>query len=187
MRSTVLRSVAALVGLATTIVVMAGPAEAATANVLYRSTSNPRISVAGRACTRRGPTGNVEITTALTPGRSVSATNSWSFDCSTAGAPFIFMDARLAEKASWPTNRMATAEHWAEFNVFLGSPTPVRCTPTPSDPERRVRIASRQQGLVTQEFSRVARSLSAQRTVTCPVLGNVSVSISFVEAWSAWA
>jgi hypothetical protein len=194
MRSPYLRPAAAVPVVLTVLTVLAavvltaGPADAATAKVMYRGTSNVRPSVTGLPC--RAGSGSVPLTaessTSLVLGDLKPSANSRDIVCTTGAVFSGYIVITLAETIGWNSAHAATAQHWAQVSevTLFGLQ---RCIPTTADAENKIRINSQQQGTVTAEFTKAERTLTALRSVKCPQFGNRTVSLTFTESWSAVA
>jgi hypothetical protein len=189
LRLRALRPVAALLGGATVLVALAGPADAATATVLYRSTRSAGVSLIGRTCSAfpGGPPLSAELSTSLRVGGQNSNANSRIVVCTSASSNIaVFIS--LGEAIGWNSSRFASAQHSATVSeVNLSNLQQRICPPTIADSQNRIRISSLQQGTVTEEFSKRERYLAATRSVSCPTLGQRTLTVSFFEGWSAGA
>jgi hypothetical protein len=189
LRSRVLRSAAALLGGATALVALAGPADAATATVLYRSTRSLAVSVPGRTCSPfpGNPPFSAELSSSLRPGGQTANANSRMIVCLVSSSSTAIV-VSLGETIGWSSSRYASAQHTATVSeVNLSTLQQRTCPPTIADAQNRIRINSAQQGTVTAEFTKRERYLAVTRSVNCPTLGRRSIALNFFEGWSAVA
>jgi hypothetical protein len=178
MRFNLKRAGAALAAVGTMLVMSAGPAEAATPTLVYRSTENVRITVPGRTCVPNdGTPQDAESSTAIGLGRT-DYVNKRFFRC---GTGTTVIGVQVQEYAGWDVNRWADARHEAIWVEQRGTANPGYCSPW------YTQIGSFQTGYVNEEFAEQSQSLSTSGWIRCPYSGYHYVTFSLVESWSAWS
>jgi hypothetical protein len=179
MRFNLKRAGAALAAVGTMLVMSAGPAEAATPTLVYRSTENVRIIVPGRTCVSTdGTAPSTELTTAIQLGQSKTI-NERYFRCGTGSTRVL---AAVKEHAAWnASDRWADASH----TIMLGEERSTGewqfCSTFGAS------IGSTQTGYVHEEFAEQSQSLSTSGWIRCSWSGYHFVTFSLVESWSAWS